>query len=278
MTNWYGMLGIGDSDRVFQATEGQQVVYTAATAYLAQINAQLMAQMQLLVSDTTETYKQRYRLPGGGRLQRRGVNSQPGATRASGYWDVAYPLDDFADQKAWNDVDRGYMTMAEFDIQLQDTILKNVGTVRYEMLKAIFNNTARTFSDRLWGDLTIQPLANGDAVLYPPIAGSETEAIETLYYGSNYTAANISDTNNPITGIVTKLEDHFGENQGGERIVVFVTLTGSLTEPIKAPSILKHCQMCRAASSVMWMAHTSANGAGCLLNICSAFTWMPPHH
>lgn len=234
MTNWYGMLGLSDTSRVFNATTGQQQIYDAATAYINQINAQLAAQMGLLVASSTDMYKERYRLPGGGRLQRRGEYTQAGATRASGYWDVAYPLEDFGDQKAWTDVTRGYMTMADFDLQLQDVIAKNIATMRYEMFKAIFNNTQRTFSDPLWGSLLIEPLANGDAVIYPPIEGSETEATETLYYGSNYVASDISDTNNPITGIVTKLEDHFGASQGGERIVVFVKSGSTAVAKIKA--------------------------------------------
>lgn len=234
MTTFYGMLGLADTDRVFAATQGQQVIYQAAVDYINAINAQLIAQTQLLVQTQTEIYKERYRLPGGGRLQRRGVVSQAGATRAGGSWDVAYPLEDFGDQKAWTDVDRGYMTMAEFDLQLQDILAKNINTVRFEMLKAIFNNTERTFSDRLWGNLLIEPLANGDSVVYPPIAGSESEATENLYSGSNYAASAISDTNNPIATIVTKLEDHFGEQQGGERIVVFVKSGSTAVAKIKA--------------------------------------------
>jgi hypothetical protein len=234
MTNWYGMLGLSDTSRVFGATTGQVQIYNAATEYINQVNAQLMAQMSLLVSTTTDTHKERYRLPGGGRLQRRGEYTQAGATRASGYWDVAYPLEDFGDQKAWTDVTRGYMTMADFDLQLQDVIAKNVATMRFEMLKAIFNNTERTFSDPLWGSLLIEPLANGDAVVYPPISGSEAEATENLYYGTNYVASSISDSNNPITGIVAKLEDHFGESQGGERIVVFVKSGSTAATKIKA--------------------------------------------
>ncbi len=286
MTTFYGMLGLSDTSRVFGATSGQQEIYDAAVVYINQINMQIMQQTQLLVSATTDLYKERYRLPGGGRLQRRGLNTQAGATRIGGYWDVAYPLDDFGDQKAWTDVARGYMTMADFDLQLQDVIAKNIATMRFEMLKALFNNTQRTFSDPLWGSLLIEPLANGDAVVYPPIAGSETEATHDLYYGTNYAASSISDTNNPITGIVSNLEDHFGESQGGERIVVFVKSGSTAVTKIKALTNFIDANI----SGITYGVNQSAVDPGALPNVpgriigyvdgayISEWRWMPAEY
>lgn len=234
MTTFYGMLGITDADRQYIETLGQELVYTAATTYINEVNAQFIQQTQLLVATTTETYKERFKLPGGGRLQRRGLNSQAGATRPGGQWDVAYPLEDFGDQKAIDDVTMAYMTVAEFNRTMEDAIIKSINTMRYEMLKAIFNNTERTFVDPIHGSLLIEPLANGDTVVYPPIMGTESEATENLYFGSNYVASNISDTNNPIATIVAKLEDHFGEMQGGERVVVFVKSGSTAVSKIRA--------------------------------------------
>jgi hypothetical protein len=288
MTNWYGMLGLSDTSRVFGSTEGQIQVYNAATAYIDQVNMQLAEQMTLLVSETTTNHIERYRLPGGGRLQRRGINTQTGATRASGYWDVAYPLEDFGDQKAWTDVDRGYMTMADFNLQMEDVIAKDIATVRYEMLKPLFNNTApRTFSDRIWGDISLVPLAAGESgILYPPISGSETEATENLYYGTNYVASSISDSNNPITGIVAKLEDHFGESQGGERIVVFVKSGSTAVTKIKALTNFVDANI----AGVTYGANQSTVDAGSLPNVpgriigyvdgayISEWRWMPAEY
>jgi hypothetical protein len=90
------------------------------------------------------------------------------------------------------------------------------------MLKAIFNNTQRAFSDEIWGSINVEPLANGDSVVYPPVLGSESEATESHYAGTNYTSANISDTNNPYLTARNELEEHFGAPTGGSNVAAFI--------------------------------------------------------
>lgn len=115
-----------------------------------------------------------------------------------------------------------YMTMADLDRHLRTIFIQNTNTVRYEILKALVNNTQRTFKDPLHGDLLVEPLANGDSVTYPPVLGSEDEATDDHYLESGYAAADISDTNNPFVTIRDELEEHFGAATGGENIVVFI--------------------------------------------------------
>ena len=52
--------------------------------------------------------------------------------------------------------------------------------------------------------------------------GSESEATENMVFGSNYTAANISDANDPFVTMRDKLESHFGAPTGGSNIVAFI--------------------------------------------------------
>lgn len=223
MAGIYGLLNLSDSDRSYVNVIGQQVVYDAANDYLTMHNADLMKAYGVFIQEETENHTERYKLPGGGRMQRRGGQAQSAATKASGSWDVAYPLEDFGDQVAGDDVSMAYLTVDELDRQLQTVTIRDMNTVRYEILRAMFNNTARTFVDPIWGSLTVRPLAiTSDSVVYPPVLGSESEATENHYLGLNYAATAIDNTNNPYITIRQDLEEHFGAPMGFGNIVSFI--------------------------------------------------------
>lgn len=222
MSGIFGVLGISDTDRSFINTIGQQVVYDATQVLLTQYNTDLQAAMSVFVESETTDHKWRYKLPGGGRLSRRGGQAQSAAGKAYGSWDVAFPLEDFGRQVAGDDVTLAYMTMQEYNRHLDTVLIQDQNTVRFEMLRALLNSTQGTFIDPDKGTLSIERLANGDTVTYPPVLGSETEATENHYLESGYTAASISDTNNPFATIRDEIEEHFGASTGGENIVVFI--------------------------------------------------------
>lgn len=218
----HGILGLPDTDRSFVNTIGQRVVYDAAQQLLEQYNMDIAAQEAVFLETETEEYKLRYKLPGAGRLQRRGGQAESAAVKAGGQWDVALPLEDFGAQLAGDMVSLGYMTLDEFERQLRTVWIQDANTRRFEMLKALFNNTQRTFVDANYGSLLIEPLANGDSVVYPPVIGSESEATDNHYLESNYAATAISNTNNPYVVVKDELEEHFGADQGGSNIVAFI--------------------------------------------------------
>lgn len=222
MSGIFGALNINDTDRVYLSTLGQRVVYDAITQVLNQHNADLQAALSVFVEETTSDYKERYKLPGSGRLQRIGTQGVGAAAKAYGQWDVAYPLEGFGAQLAGNRVDMAYMTAQDLDRHLNTITQQDINTVRFEMLKALLNSAQDTFVDPLWGSLAIEPLANGDSVVYPPVLGSESEATENHYIETGYLANAISDTNNPFPGIRDELEEHFGAPTGGSNIVAFI--------------------------------------------------------
>src|SRR5512139_2836365 len=222
MAGIFGKLGLADTDRVFNATVGQQAIYDAAVEYVNKVNAEIDRALSCFVAETTSDYKRRFKLPGGGHLSRRGPDGRFGAAKAYGSWDVAFPLEDYGREIAGDDVSMAYMTARELENHILTVTAQNVNTVRYEMLKALFNNAQDSFTDPLWGSLSIEPLANGDSVVYPPVKGSEAEATDDHYRESGYTVANISDTNDPYVTIVDELEEHFGGDAKGENIVVFI--------------------------------------------------------
>lgn len=222
MTTIYGALGLADSERVMLSSIGQRVVFDAVQQVLGDHNADLQAALNVFVQETTSDYKIRYKLPGGGRLQRMASTSRPGAVKAYGGWDVALPLEEFGAGLANNRVAYAYMTTQELARHVETIMAQDRNTVRYEILRALFRMTAATFVDQLWGSLTIEGLANGDSVVYPPVIGSETEAVDTHQLSSGYAVSAISDTNNPYATVADELEEHFGTPSGGSNIVAFI--------------------------------------------------------
>jgi len=225
MSGIFGHLNISDSERAYVRTVGQELIWEAAQAYISRVNADMMQFLGVFTEQVTESFKERYKLPGGGHLQRRGSDGQYGAVKAYGYWDVAFPLEDFGASVGGNDVDMAYMTMAELDNHITTVTLQNANSVRFELLKALFNNTQDTFVDPIHGSLSIEPLANGDTVVYPPVVGSESEATEDHYLESGYADSSISDTNNPLKTIRDDLNHHYGLSGDGYNIVVFCNTT-----------------------------------------------------
>lgn len=234
MSGILGALNINpeDSDRVFLSTIGQGVVYDAVQQVVSQYNQEVAMLQELFVDQVTENFKDRYRLPAGGRMQRMSRNARPALSKVYGYWDVAYPLYSFQDALGADRITFAYMTVADLDRHLTGVFVKNDNSMRWELLHRLLDNAAETYEDELHGDLTVQPLANGDEVVYPPVLGSESEATEDHYIEAAYAASAISDTNNPIATIVADLNHHFGVKTGGENIVVFINT--AQTAKIKA--------------------------------------------
>lgn len=223
----YGALGLPENDRSLVTSIGEQVVYSAAEAFIAQHNADMERAYSVFVEGTTEGNKDYYKLPGGGRLQRLGNRSRAAAVKAGGRWDVAFPLENFGAAFEFSRVDMAYMTVQQMANELATIRTMDVSTIRHEILLRLFYNVDRSFIDELPmnpGTLTIKPLANGDSVTYPPVIGaaSDTFATENHYLTSGYTAANISDTNNPLPVIRAELEEHFGTPSGYGNVCVFI--------------------------------------------------------
>jgi hypothetical protein len=222
MASIFGSLNLNSTDRVYKATQGQQVIYDAVIEYVNRVNSELSAALSVFVEESTSDHKRRYKLPGGGYLERVGETSRGASAQNYGSWDVAFPLEEFQRGISTTRVGHAYMTVQELDNHVQGVVAANVNTVRFEVLKRIFNNTQSTFIDPLWGSLSVEPLANGDSVTYPPILGAVAEATENHYLESGYAATAISTSNNPYQTIKDELEEHFGAPQGNSNIVVFI--------------------------------------------------------
>jgi len=221
----FGHLGISDTERAFNATVGQRVLYEEAQAYINRANMELAQLTSLFIARSTSEFKLRYKLPGGGYLQRRGPDGRYAAVKVVGSWDVAFPLIDVGAMIVGNDVAMAYMTLGELETHIAGVVAQNVNTVRFEILRRLFKATTDTFTDDIHGDLTIQPLANGDTVVYPPVIGTASTATDNHYLQSGYAANAIDDTNDPYDVITPELAEHFGEDVGGLNIVTFINQT-----------------------------------------------------
>ncbi|MEL7434244.1 MAG: hypothetical protein AAFN11_09875, partial [Chloroflexota bacterium] len=90
--------------------------------------------------------------------------------------------------------------------------------------RTVVDEWPTTDGDGAIGTLTIKPLANNDAALYPPLIGADSDdtAQENHYLVSGYAATAISDDNNPYITIRNELEEHFGLNEGYGNCVAFI--------------------------------------------------------
>ncbi len=231
MSGIFGHLNLSDSDRVFNQTAGQRVIFEAASDYVNRSSEELNRLLSVFIARTTSDFKLRYKLPGNGYLQRRGPEGRYGAVKAIGQWDVSFPLEDFGAMIVGNDVDMAYMTVEELDRHIRTVVQQNVNSVRFEVLTALMNKTNATFIDPLHGSLTIRRLANTDSTLYPPVIGSMTEADDQHYHELGDAATAIDDTHDPWSGvntnsinIITELEEHFGVSAGSSEIVTFINV------------------------------------------------------
>lgn len=224
MSGIFGLLGLADGDLSYVNVIGQRLVLDAANEYLRVATEDMNKAYSVFIQEITENHKERYKLPGGGRLQKRGGKAPSAATKAYGGWDVAFPLEDFGAGISETDIALAYMTLPQLQRHLDTVRIQSINTRRYEILRRFFKNTTDTFVDPRddVGSLTIQPLANNDTVTYPPVLGAEAEATEMHYLETNYTVANISETNNPLITLRNELEEHFGAPQGYGNIAVFV--------------------------------------------------------
>jgi hypothetical protein len=135
---------------------------------------------------------------------------------------VAFPLNEWGAALAGSRVSYAYATVQDLAREVDGVRARDVNTVRFQILNALLGSTQTSFVDPHNGTLSIEPLANGDTVVYPPVLGSTTEATEDHYLGGTYAVAAISDTNNPYVTIVDELEHHFGAPTGGSNIVTFI--------------------------------------------------------
>ena len=198
----YGFLGM---ERLFNEKledVNVQVVLDAIRDSVTEHQRQV-TEMNGEMFNITDQYSKRFLQPGSGTLQPLDEWGNPLPTRPQGFYDVGFPIQGGGDAYGANRVSRAYMTVADVNRNILDILSRDSDWVKRHMLAAIFDNTTWTYGDPQHGDLTIQPLANGDSVQY--VKRSGIVATDNHYTAQ---AAAIADGTNPFGGIYDNLNEH----------------------------------------------------------------------
>jgi len=204
----------------------KDLLFTATQEYLNQALDALASSENLFIEEQTSLVSERYELPMGGVMERVAHGAEPTPLTTRGGWDVSYPIYKASAMIAGTKEDIAQMTPDQYQKNVDGLITSYAARKRTDIMTAIFNDSSYTFTDERRGSLTVQPLANSasDSVQYPPAIGSQTGARRsvTAYAGTDYTSANVSDSNNPTDLIRAYFKATFGAQTGGLPIYAFV--------------------------------------------------------
>jgi hypothetical protein len=202
----YGFVGLTHlwSERVTEV--GEQRIWDAVRESAAMHSTQLAAVMAEFAQPTTDRTR-KIMLPGSGELQPLDEHGNPLPTRPEGSYDVAFPI--YGGGDAWGDnrVTRALATVDEANRWTLEALKKDARWVRRHALAAILTDGTRTYADPQ-GNITIQPLANDDSVVYNRVGGAA--ATDDHYLAQ---AAAIADNTNPFPTLYDELAEH-PENNG----------------------------------------------------------------
>lgn len=225
MSAIYGVLGVADTEAALLDNIGQALVFDAINQVLGYHNADVAAASAVFVKGNTEKYMGRWLAPGSGMMTEVGTDPlAPGpAVQRYGHWDTAYQLRGYEESLSGSRVGLAYMTLQELDAHLDTITDRNMSRNRQRILTALFEDTALTWTDPIHGALTIQRLANGDAVTYPELPGAAAEATDQHYNEVAYGPTEIADAlaTNPISTLRNEIVEHFGGRTArGEDILI----------------------------------------------------------
>ncbi len=223
----YGFVGLGNLFEERVSDTNVEIVRDAIAQSTAEHNRQVDGIMAELV-ERTEGYTARFKLAGGGTMQPLDEFGNPLPVREAGYYDVAYPIQGAGTAFGDNRITRALMTVSEANELTLNTLRRDADWMKRHILAALFDDVTWTYPDQDKGNLTIQPLANGDTVTH--IKNNGTQATDDHYLA---TASAIADAANPYTGIYTDLMEH-PVNQGGTVVVYIPTALKATTLALAA--------------------------------------------
>jgi hypothetical protein len=185
-------------------------IFDAVQESAAEYNRVMVEMLGQFVERTT-TAQEQIELPGDGTLQPLDEWGNPIPVQPSGNYQVAYPIQGAGTAWGTNRVSRALLTVEEANRYTVDALQRDADWVIRHLLGGIFTNTTWTFSDKAaaggykgLGNITIQPLANGDSVTYVK-RGAAAAATDSHYLAQ---ANAISDSDNPFPTIRAELIEH----------------------------------------------------------------------
>lgn len=205
----YGFVSLQDvfARRVIEV--GVDQVFTAIQLTVDAYNQQL----NILLSDLSERtilHKRLYRTMSAARLQPIDENGRALPIKTGDSYTVGWPIRRAA--VAWG---QGYeaglrMTVEEANEQTRQMLLADTVWMRDQVLGALLNDSSYTFVDELYGNVSVLPIANGDAQTYF-VMGGATDPVTADHFAAQ--AAAIDDTHNPFPTAWSTLRQ-YADNTG----------------------------------------------------------------
>lgn len=210
----YGFIGLEHlfANRVTDSNVA--TVREAISASIAEHNRQVNGAIDAFVRKTTQ-YQVRFTLPGGGTLQPLDEYGSPLPVRQGASYTIGFPIQ--GGGTAWGDnrVTRALMTVEEVNDQTLHAFYRDADWMKRHILAAMLDNASWTFPDKENGDLTIQPLANGDGTLF--LRANGLLADDNHYFAQT---AGVADATNPFPTIYSELVEH--PANAGADIVAYI--------------------------------------------------------
>lgn len=233
----YGFHNLKDLANERVTTVGAEVINTAIEQALTEHNRQIDAVTRFFATETSD-YTARFRSVTAARLQPLDENGRARPIKPTGHYDVAFPINMGGSAWGADYVTSLKMTVQEVNNAIAAMFMADARWMRDHLLSALFASATYTFTDPIYGSLTIQPLANGDSVTYQVFTGGDVGATETMQLAQ---AAAVADATNPFPTIYSRLISH-PENSG--EVVVFIpnNLTSTVTalanfRPVADPNV-----------------------------------------
>lgn len=211
----YGFIQMKDLAARRVTEVGVQVVNDAIEQSVQEHLRQLESMLSLFSVRTTE-FKEKFNSVTVARLQPLDDNGRARPIKTGGQYGIAYPLQQGGVAWGVNYRTREKMTVQDASDLTSTMLSADVRWLRDHILAAMFSNTPWTFNDDEHDALTIEGLANGDAVKYMVHSGSDVGATDTHYLAQS---SAIDDSHNPFPTIYDELSEH-PENDG--EVVVFI--------------------------------------------------------
>lgn len=222
MTTTFGFLRTQDQYAQRVTTVGVARVYDAIRSHVAEYTRVVLA-MMAEIAEKTEIAQEQIELPGDGTLQPLDEDGNPLPVLPSGSYQVAYPIQGGGTAWGTNRVSRELLTVEEAERNTLDAERRDADWLIRHMLATIFTNTTWTYNDKVGangskglGNITIQPLANDDSVVYVR-KGATAPAADNHYLAQ---ADAIADAHNPFPTISAELSEH--PSNGNRRILVYI--------------------------------------------------------
>lgn len=211
----YGFQDLVDvfSQRV--TTVGVSVVNEAVGQSFAAHQEQMNAMLALFTTKT-EQFQIQYSQDVVLRSQPLDEFGRPLPVKGGAKYTVAFPMGRSGNRLGWTYDAFQYVTVGEVNDKVRAIQLGDMRWLFDNVLASIFTNTTWTYYDEAHGDLTIQPLANGDAVVYGIVSGNDVGATDTHYMAQANAIGAGAD--NPFPAIYADLIEH-PENGTGPIIV-----------------------------------------------------------